>query len=127
VRFIQHNHGILIEIRVSKAFSLEHAVRHVLDPRLWACEILETDRVANLLAERAADLLCDTFCDGHSSDATGLCTTYYAAVCVSVFGKILSHLSRLSSSCVPDNDEDLVLSGSQQEYDHVEQYLNVRL
>jgi hypothetical protein len=127
VRFIQHDHGILIEIWVSKAFSLEHAVRHVLDPRLWAREILETDRVANLLAERAADLLRDTFCDRHSGDATGLCTTYYTAVCISVLGKILRHLSRLASSCVADNDKDLVLSGGQQEYNYVEQYLNVHL
>ena len=127
MRLVQHDHRILADIWVNKAFSLEHAVRHVLDPRLRAGEILETDCVANLLAERAADLLRDTFCDGHSSDATGLCTTYYTAVCVSVFGKILRHLSRLASSCVPDNDEDLVLSGGQQEYNHVEQYLNVHL
>jgi hypothetical protein len=114
VRFIHHDHGILFEIGVSEAFSLEHAVRQVLNLCFWAREVFETDCIANLLAEGAADLLSNTFCHRHGSDATGLRAAYSTIVCVSIFKKILRHLSCLAGSRVPDNDEDLVLSGSQQ-------------
>jgi len=92
---------------------LEHAVRQVLDLRLWARKVLETDRIANLLTERAAGLFSNTLCHGHGSDATGLCATYSTAVCVSVFEKILRHLGCLACSSVPDNDKDLMLAGGQ--------------
>jgi hypothetical protein len=114
MRFIQHDHRILVEIWVSKAFSLEHAVRQVLDLRLRVRKVLETDRIANLLTEGAGDLFCNTFCHGHGSDATGLCATDSTAVCVSVFEKILRHLSCFAGSSFPDNDEDLMLAGGQQ-------------
>ena len=109
MRLVQHDHRILTDIWVDKTFSLEHTIRHILDPRLRARTILETDCVANLLAETTADLLCDTFCDGHGSDTTGLCATYSTTVCKAIFGKILRHLSCLPRPCVADNDENLVL------------------
>jgi hypothetical protein len=110
MRLVQHDHRILADIWVNKAFSLEHAVRHVLDPRLWARAIFETDCIANLLTETTADLLRNTFCNGHSGDATGLCAANSTIVCKAIFSKVLRHLSCLPGSRVPDNDEDLVLS-----------------
>ena len=109
MRLVQHDHRILAEIWVNKGFSLEHAVCHVFDPRLWARAILKTDRVANLLAETTADLLSNTFCHRHSSDTTGLCAADSTIVYVAVFSKILRHLSCLPGSCIPNDDEDLVL------------------
>ena len=109
MHLIQYDHRILADIWAKKAFSQEHAIRHVLDPRLWARQVFETDCVANLLAERAADFLCNAFCSGHGGDATWLCATYSTIVCVAIFGKILRHLSCLPSPRIADNDENLVL------------------
>jgi hypothetical protein len=109
VRLIQHDDGILADIWINKTLSLEHTVRHVLDPSFWAGTILKTDGVANLLAETAADLLGNTFCNRHGSDTTWLCAAYSTVICKTVFGKILRHLSCLAGSCVPDNNKDLVL------------------
>ena len=109
MRLIQYDHRILADIWAKKAFSQEHAIRHALDPRLWARQVFETDCVANVLAERAADFLCNAFCSGHGGDATWLCATYSTIVCVAIFGKILRRLSCLPRPCVANNDENLVL------------------
>ena len=109
MRLVQHNYRVLADIWVNEAFSLEHAVCHVFDPRLWARAILKTDCIANLLAETTADLLSNTFCHRHSSDTTGLCAADSTIVYVAVFSKILRHLSCLPGSRVPNDDEDLVL------------------
>lgn len=122
MRLIHHDHGIFLEIWVVEAFSQEHAIRQVLDLRLWAREVLETDCVANFLAERAANLLSNAFCNGRGGEATGLCATYPAEVCVSIFEEILCQLSCLACSRVSDNDEDLVLLNGQRYFHRTKEY-----
>lgn len=48
VSFVQHDDGVLAELVVDQTLSQQHAVRHVLDDRLWAGAVLETDGVAHL-------------------------------------------------------------------------------
>ena len=49
VRLVEHDDGVLLEVRVDQALPEQHAVRHVLDFRLGARAVLEADRVADLI------------------------------------------------------------------------------
>ncbi len=49
VCLVQHDDGVLLEIGVDETLSQEHTVCHVLDDRLRAGHILETDGVADLV------------------------------------------------------------------------------
>ena len=61
VRFVKHDNGVSLKVRIQKNFSLEHSIGHVLDLRVWAGTILETDGISNLCSELAANFLGHTF------------------------------------------------------------------
>lgn len=109
VRLVQHENRIFRNQWIDEALALQHTVRHVLDASLRAGTILETDCVPNFLAEPTAYFLCDTFCDGHRGDTTGLCATDHAVLRETLLRKILRHLRCLSRACIADNNQDLVL------------------
>ena len=48
VRLVQHDDAVLHEVRVDETLTQKHALRHVLDGRLGARAVLETNRVAHL-------------------------------------------------------------------------------
>lgn len=52
VGLVQHDDGILSEVRVNQALSQQHAVCHVLDDRFWAGAILKSNSVAHLQQDR---------------------------------------------------------------------------
>ena len=109
MRLVEHDNGVCADVGVDETLSLEHTVRHVLDARLRARAVLETDRVADFLPKTASDLLRDTLRDGHGGDTTRLRAADLELVGVTGFGEILGHLGRLAGTGVTDDDEDLVL------------------
>ena len=109
VSLVKHNDRVLRAERVDQTLSLQHTVRHVLDARLRARAVLETDRVADFLPKTATDLLCDTLRDGHGGDTTRLGAAYPALVRVACLGEVLDHLRGLAGTGVADDDEYLVL------------------
>ena len=48
VGLVQHDNGVLAQLRVYQALSQQHTVCHVLDHSLGAGAVLETDGVAHL-------------------------------------------------------------------------------
>lgn len=109
VSLVEHENRVLRHVGVDETLPLQHTVGHVLDLGLGARAILETNGVADLLAETASDLLGDTLGDRHSGDTTRLGAADLELVGESSFGEVLGHLSRLARSRVSDDDEDLVL------------------
>jgi hypothetical protein len=110
VRLIQNENRIRSHIRVNQAFTLEHTIRHVLDPRFRTRAILESNGIANLLAKSTSNLFGDTLRDGHSGHSTRLGASDFTAFGESFFCEILSHLGRFSRASVTDDNQDLVLS-----------------
>jgi hypothetical protein len=109
VCLVEHENRVLRHVGVDETLPLQHTVRHVLDLGLGTGAIFETNRVADLLAETASDLLGDTLGDRHGGDTTRLGTADLELVGESSFGEVLGHLGRLARSRVSDDDEDLVL------------------
>jgi hypothetical protein len=48
MRLIQDDDAVLLELVVQQALTQQHAVSHILDVRLWAGAVLETDGITNL-------------------------------------------------------------------------------
>lgn len=68
-----HDDAVLAQQRVQHALAEQHAVGHVLDARaLRVGQVLEADRVPDLVAEHAADLLGDAGRDARGGDSPRL-------------------------------------------------------
>ena len=106
LRLVKHDDRILRAQRVNETLPLQHTVRHVLDAGFGARAVLETDRVPDLLAQPAANLLSDTLRDGHGGDTTGLGTPNDAKRAVPIFVQELCKLSGLSRTGLTDHDDD---------------------
>lgn len=48
VSLVQHNDGILAQVRVNQTLSQQHTICHVLDDCVWTCAVLKSDSVAHL-------------------------------------------------------------------------------
>lgn len=48
VSFVQHDYGVLAQLGVDQTLPQQHTVCHVLDYRLRACAVLESDGVTHL-------------------------------------------------------------------------------
>ena len=103
---VQHDNGVLSDVRVDQALALQHTIRHVLDARLRTGAILETDGIPDLLTKTATDLFTDTFRHRHSSDTTGLRTPYKTVGAVAILVKELCQLRGLSRASLADNDNN---------------------
>lgn len=98
------------EVGLGQKLAKEHAVGHVLDDRLVAGAVFESDRVPDLVAQAAADLLGDTRGDGHGRDAARLGAPDLEAVLrVTGLVKVLRELRRLARAGFTLDDEDLIL------------------
>ena len=56
VRFVQDDDAVRAHGLVQQTLTQQHAVRHIFDHRLRPGAVLETDRIAHLLAQAASDL-----------------------------------------------------------------------
>ena len=93
---VEHDDRVLAHIRINETLSLEHTVRHVLDLRLGARTVFETDRIADFLSQPTPHFLGHTLRDGHGGDTTGLGAAYLATVGETSFGEVLCHLGGLA-------------------------------
>src|SRR5277367_3159419 len=82
---------------------------HTFDDSFLAGTIFETDCVAYFLAKFDFHLFTNTFCNTHCCNPSRLSTPNYPEFTVSCLQQKLSKLSCLSRSCLPDNNDNLVV------------------
>ncbi|KAF3853914.1 hypothetical protein F7725_014602 [Dissostichus mawsoni] len=102
VSFVQHDDGVLAQLRIDETLSQQHTVRHVLDDRLRAGAVLETDAV----------LLRDPLGHGHGGHTTGLCAADLPPGGVAGLRQVLSDLRGLTGPCLSNHNQDLVVMNS---------------
>lgn len=134
MRLVQHDHGVSANVGVDETLALQHAIRHVLDPGLWAGAILETDGVTDFLPKATSNFFSHTFGNRHRSYTSRLCAAYLASVGEAILSKVLSHLGCLSRASITDNNQDLMLfiyksavTGCKQEHTHLSDSLQQRV
>mmetsp|Transcript_7308 Transcript_7308/g.17712 ORF Transcript_7308/g.17712 Transcript_7308/m.17712 type:complete len:239 (+) Transcript_7308:1578-2294(+) len=115
VGLVEHDQRVTRTVGIHKAFTQQHAIRHVLDHRLVAGAILKPNAVANLLSQPTPKLLAHTLGDRHGGDTTRLRDPDLAPGGVATLCEILWHLRRLSRPGLANDDENLVVGNRLQE------------
>mmetsp|Transcript_2472 Transcript_2472/g.8417 ORF Transcript_2472/g.8417 Transcript_2472/m.8417 type:complete len:500 (-) Transcript_2472:673-2172(-) len=72
VRLVQHDYAVTLQCRVNLRLPQQHAVSCELDGSSWSRRVVETDRVANTLADASSHLLCHALRDRHRRNAARL-------------------------------------------------------
>ena len=106
VGLIEYNDRVLREEGVGHSLTEEHTVGHVLNARLLAADILETNSVTDLVSEGNVHLLGDTLRHGHGGNTTGLRAGDGALG--AELEEELRHLGRLTGTRLSDEEEGLV-------------------
>mmetsp|Transcript_2444 Transcript_2444/g.7118 ORF Transcript_2444/g.7118 Transcript_2444/m.7118 type:complete len:297 (-) Transcript_2444:603-1493(-) len=109
VRLIQHERRIPPKVVVSKIFSHQHTIGHVLDYGLFGGNVLETDGISDLFTQRTAKLLGDTFGDGNGGHPSWLRTTNDAVLSNAHLRHVLRHLGRFTGTSFTNHNQNLIL------------------
>lgn len=145
--FVQHDDGVLAQLRIDQTLPQQHTVRHVLDHSLGTGAVLKTDGVAHLedrsvlvrlklqrgarraavprgpkahlLSQTAAVLLRDPLGHRHSSHTTGLRAADLPPGGVTGLRQVLSDLCGFPRSRLSDHNQDLVIVNSLQQVNMV--------
>lgn len=109
VSLVENDAAVPRHFVIVHGLAQQHTVGHVLEHRLGARHVLETDAVADLLAEDDVHLVGDTLGDGHGGDSTGLGAGDELAGEVGEFivDDVLRDLGGFAGTGFTDEDEDL--------------------
>lgn len=107
--FVQHNDRVPLQVRIQKDFTLEHTICNVFDICGRAGTVIESNRIADFLAQDTADFFSKALSHRYTSYTTRLRASENTAVCETRLGQILCDLCRLARACFTDDDEDLML------------------
>ena len=70
--FVQNDHMIFEQIRISDTLPHKNTISNVPQLRLCRCLIIESNRIPNLLAQRSSSFGTDTTCHADSCHTTRL-------------------------------------------------------
>ena len=112
---IQHDHRVLLEVRVHQTLPEEHAVCHVLYHRLLTGDVLETDQISNLLPKPTPILFRHPLGHAHGRHTTWLGAPNLPPHAQPLLRQVLRDLSGLPAPSLPNDDKDpVVLDGLHQ-------------
>lgn len=105
---VNHNNTVFTQERINESFSKEHPIGEIFNAgKCWRRQVLETNGIANLVAEDSAYFLCNTGSNSGCSNTTRLSTANDSALdAPTTFIKVLWDLGSFAGACLSNYDKD---------------------
>ncbi|OAF56016.1 hypothetical protein VC83_07976 [Pseudogymnoascus destructans] len=115
VGLVHDDTRIPVQIWLIERLAQQDTVCHILDNRLLARAILETDRIPNRAAKLAFHLLAHTLCHTHRCHTTWLGAPDHPPLPIPILVKELRQLGRFTRPRLSHNDNNLVIPNNPQQ------------